>query len=296
MGSRTAVTGLSHEPQGPLRAPDGRPAQAFCARRCRIGATAPSASRREVTRKAVCADHPVLRPDREAHRVPRPQQRLPGVRLGPARPARAAPRRRWTAGSSSPRSRPAPRRAAAPRPRSAAPPTAPACRGRRGRRPPRPGARPGRRAAATSWPATSPKNAPTFAARDVGEVLAALVAGHRAAGRRPPAAASRSARRSRAGLQHPHARGRRRRSRRSARRPSGRSPARRAAWTARSRPAAAAAPGSRCWPSSDDGALRRADEVVVLDRAAVGVELLAGFGYHVTLTVSPSSTPRCSKA
>ena len=89
--------------------------------------------------------------------------------------------------------------------------------------------------------------------------------------RRPPAAASRSARRSRRRPRAPWRRGRCRPSRRSARRPSGRSPGRRAAWTARSRTAAGAAPGRRCRRSEvttlPSGS---ADQVVVRERRRGG--------------------------
>ena len=88
-----------------------------------------------------------------------------------------------------------------------------------------------------------PKKRSTLSRAIVGEVLAALVGGHAARRRRPPAAASRSARRSRRRPRPPGRRGRCRPWPRSGRRPSGRRPRRRAASTARSRPAAAAAPG-----------------------------------------------------
>ena len=141
--------------------------------------------------------HPVLRADGEADRVPRAAAATPRRAARSTRPARAAPPRRWTAASPSPRSRS--------------------------------GRRPGRSAAATvgstahgssmsrttrsttssagcsarspsrsdQFSGTSPKKAADVAPGDVGEVLPPLVAGHRSPAARPPAAASRSARRSR---------------------------------------------------------------------------------------------------
>ena len=133
-------------------------------------------------------DHPVLRPDRQPDRVPRPDQRLPGARLG----ERAVLAQRLdvagTAASWWPRSRPARRRAPAPRPPSSAPPRAPACRARPGPPARPPGARPGRRAAAPRPGAARRRSAPTLPAGDVGEVLAPLVA--ESPGRRSPTARS----------------------------------------------------------------------------------------------------------
>ena len=96
-----------------------------------------------------------------------------------------------------------------------------------------------------------------------------------ARGRRPRAAGTWSGRRSRRRPRRRWRPGRCRPSRRSGRRPWGRPPPRRVASTARSRRAAAAARGTRRRRCCGRRAVGRADQVVVGEVAAVGVELLA---------------------